>query len=85
MVYTLIWSLEDRRTGYRMSPSHFVGPGWRVGRPLEPGLLSRGLESASGVRWYWCRMGLGEVACRHGVIGRIYHQGSLAPEVELVA
>ena len=52
MVCALIWSLWDGRTGYRRSPSQLVGPVWLLGRPLEPGLLGRGRESASGLRWY---------------------------------
>ena len=71
MVCAWIWCLEDGRAGYRMPPWQLVGSVWRLGRPFEPVLPSRRLESAAGVRWYWCRPGLGEVAWRHGVIGRM--------------
>ena len=45
MVFAWIWCLDDGQAGYRMPPWQLVGPVWRLGRPLEPGLPSRQLES----------------------------------------
>ena len=48
MFFAWIWRLEDGRAGYLRPPLPLVGPVWRLGQPLEPGLPSRQAQRLNG-------------------------------------
>ena len=64
MFFVWIWRLEDGLAGYRRPPWPVVGPVWRLGQPLEPGLPSRQVGSLGTVVSHSCWRCVCLVCCR---------------------